>query len=429
VNCDNGSESENDVVLVADVVGFSPIRKHQKANTMTSRVSIILHDPYPSGMARTKQIHLVARSLMMLGSQVRIFIPKPIEKERDLRNAAVEGFSEEIPYKYSWYTTCRSNHFIGRRFHDFVAPWWCAFLVLKQKPNIIVATGDDMYTICLHKLVSLMTGAMFVRWQTEVPCARSDRMTKWKIGLWRCVYRLFDGFVLISRNLEHLFREELGVRAPIIIVPVMFDPGKVGRGEGRSSREAGAQRTIVYVGTLTQRKDGIITILGAFGRIHQSFPDVRLVMTGDPNSSPDKGKILETIARYHLENKVEFLGYVPDEVLEQTMAEAYAFVLAKPPNRQNAYNMPFKVAEYLANGRPVVMTNVGTATDWLQDGVNAFLSEPTEEGLANRLEFVLNNPEDAVRVGTAGREYALSTFEYTKAGKVIWDFFNRLLSR
>jgi glycosyltransferase involved in cell wall biosynthesis len=84
-------------------------------------------------------------------------------------------------------------------------------------------------------------------------------------------------------------------------------------------------------------------------------------------------------------------------------------VLVSP--RLTGENTPFKIYTYLASGKPLVATRIPTHTQLLDDG-NAFLAEPSPQGLAAGIRSALEEPEQAR--ARAERGYALVERDYSK---------------
>jgi glycosyltransferase involved in cell wall biosynthesis len=87
-----------------------------------------------------------------------------------------------------------------------------------------------------------------------------------------------------------------------------------------------------------------------------------------------------------------------------------ADVLVSP--RRTGANTPFKVYTYLASGKPLVATRIGTHTQLLDDTL-AVLTEPTAEGLAAGVRQVLAEPEAAA--ARADRARRLIERDYSPA--------------
>jgi glycosyltransferase involved in cell wall biosynthesis len=73
--------------------------------------------------------------------------------------------------------------------------------------------------------------------------------------------------------------------------------------------------------------------------------------------------------------------------------------------RAHGGNLPLKVFDYLAAGRPIVATDIPTHRSVLTDEL-AVLVPPTARGLADGILSLLRDPDRAARMGKAGRQYA-----------------------
>jgi glycosyltransferase involved in cell wall biosynthesis len=82
---------------------------------------------------------------------------------------------------------------------------------------------------------------------------------------------------------------------------------------------------------------------------------------------------------------------------------AMADVLVSP--RSYGGNLPLKVFDYLAAGRPIVATDLPTHRTVLSEE-RAVLVQPTTEAIAQGILAVLRDPERAVRLADAARRYA-----------------------
>ena len=64
---------------------------------------------------------------------------------------------------------------------------------------------------------------------------------------------------------------------------------------------------------------------------------------------------------------------MPREELFERLRTARVLALPRPAGSFSQAGLPTKVAEYLASGRPVVVTAVGDLPLYLRDGVDAYL--------------------------------------------------------
>jgi glycosyltransferase involved in cell wall biosynthesis len=136
------------------------------------------------------------------------------------------------------------------------------------------------------------------------------------------------------------------------------------------------------------------------------------------------GKDIETGGAYERElraqaerlgvaDRVVFAGYRDDV----PALIAGAAVLCLP---SHAEGLPLVVLEAMAQGRPVVATAVDGTPELVVDGETGILVRPGDvEGLARALERVLADPDEAARLGAAGRERALEQFSAEEAARKV----------
>jgi glycosyltransferase involved in cell wall biosynthesis len=100
-------------------------------------------------------------------------------------------------------------------------------------------------------------------------------------------------------------------------------------------------------------------------------------------------------------------------------------VLSRPDNVQAKFGFPTKVGEYLLSGRPIVVTDVGNITDFLKDGINAYLTQPGDyEAFAKKMVEVSSDTTRANEIGRRGRETALLSFNSEIESLKLMKFMN-----
>ena len=113
-------------------------------------------------------------------------------------------------------------------------------------------------------------------------------------------------------------------------------------------------------------------------------------------------------------DSVVFTDSVSPTTIPQYFVDAEMLVLARPNNIQAKYGFPTKLGEYLLSGRPVVLTDVGNITDYLKDGVSAFIAKPGDINcISDKMMEVSANPEKNDSVAIAGKEVAMKAVSYT----------------
>lgn len=379
---------------------------------------IILNQPYPFGMACTKRIHLYAKALIEQGQKIKIIIPRPKLKSGDDQNIQQAGEHNGVSYSYVCHPV-RSQRFLNRRILDIISPLKACYACLKLKPDSLLLVSTKNYHYVLFWLTSVILNCRFYKETNEIAYSNRDQIHLFHKLFLKIRYSIFDGFVVISEEIRDFLRIDLGLKKAILVVPVIYDYNKPL--PLTSYNDSGY---LLYTGSLLERKDGIITLLKSLAIAKKSFQGIRLLITGYASQSPDYINVLKIINELNIKDNVRFTGYVDEDTLIQMMLQAKLLMLAKPANRQNYYNFPSKIAEYLYSGTPVLMTNVGPSKKYLKDMTNVFLADNADE-FSEKIKFVLMNPEKAGEIAVNGKNTGRNEFHYQNYSKELSRFFSK----
>ena len=67
----------------------------------------------------------------------------------------------------------------------------------------------------------------------------------------------------------------------------------------------------------------------------------------------------------------------------------------------------------MAAGKPIIITRVGEAMNWLTDGLNAYIVEPNHvEDLARSIVRAYSNKDERKTIGENAREQCKQAFHY-----------------
>jgi glycosyltransferase involved in cell wall biosynthesis len=164
----------------------------------------------------------------------------------------------------------------------------------------------------------------------------------------------------------------------------------------------------------------------AFAMITSKHPDLNLVVGGF--CSKNERKQLENlILEYKISLKVVLLKYLTRQEIIRYIIHSDILVMVRGNDMESQASFPCKLTEYLATSKPVVTVNVGEISDYLTDGVNSFLVEPGDcNGLAEKLDYVLNNYELALEIAQRGKQLTSTIFNYNFQAKRIIQFIETL---
>lgn len=235
--------------------------------------------------------------------------------------------------------------------------------------------------------------------------------------------RHFSGVSVISKGLKEYYTKK-GIKN-LEVINMFVDASRFD-----NLTVAPTEKYIAYCGTVSVRKDGVDTLIKAFYIFKQTHPDYMLYLMGQFDVLGSEDILKELITRLNLNESVIFKGCISADVLPTILSGARMLALARPNTVQAQYGFPTKLGEYLATGKPVVVTKVGEIPLYLRDGENAFLAEPDNaESFAEKLLEVESDYDHALKIGEKGGELVYSEFSSDVQSKKLLKFMNETIDK
>ena len=161
---------------------------------------------------------------------------------------------------------------------------------------------------------------------------------------------------------------------------------------------------VLYSGTF-EPYQGIPDLIAAIPTVLASCPAAVFVLVGASGAAGEA--VRRQTADLEKQGAVRFVERQPRDRIPSYLA--IADVLVSP--RLEGGNLPLKIFDYLATGRPIVATDVLSHRAVLTDE-RAVLVKPTADALARGITDVLTDAERARRLGAAARAYADHEFAW-----------------
>jgi glycosyltransferase involved in cell wall biosynthesis len=293
----------------------------------------------------------------------------------------------------------------------------------KGKIDCIIMQSFSSMPVMFLYFTTRRLNIKIIRDQAEYPFIHKPHYGSFRLFLYtNYFYRLFDGLAVVNNALMNYFKARMP-KALMIKFPMIVDPSRF---EGKDTKSSN-DNYIAYCGSFRNNKDGIPLLIQAFKLVTGKFPGIKLYLIGDINDVKEVSEFKQQIRELKLENDVVFTGRIGRDDMPAYLGNAKILALARPNNKQAEGGFPTKLGEYLATGKPVVVTKVGEITDYLEDGVNAFLAEPDNaKSFAEKLNFALSNSERANQVGANGKKLVYTTFNYKVQAKSLAEFINNI---
>lgn len=167
---------------------------------------------------------------------------------------------------------------------------------------------------------------------------------------------------------------------------------------------------LLFLGRIDRYK-GVDLLLKSLSNIQSSF---NCNIIGD---GPYLSYCKKLAIKLKLVDSVHFLGWLPREKTRPYLQSARVVVVP------SIYPEAFARVglEAMSYGKPVVAFDSGGISDWLLDGTTGYLVPPKDTvDLANKIDYLLSNPEHARELGKAGRLLLKTRFDKNR-------HFDRLL--
>jgi glycosyltransferase involved in cell wall biosynthesis len=176
-------------------------------------------------------------------------------------------------------------------------------------------------------------------------------------------------------------------------------------------------------GEVFSSKDGLLTLISAFADLASNQTALKLIIIGENNQLYHN-----LAAELGVSEMVVFLGRRSRKEIIAYQKNAKLLVLPRPWSKQAEGGFSSKLGEYLLTGKPVLMTDVGDAGRYLTHGINAFFAIPGDrDDLSGKMKWLLGNYDEALKVGAAGREVALTRFNHKIEGEKLVKFLEDYL--
>lgn len=166
---------------------------------------------------------------------------------------------------------------------------------------------------------------------------------------------------------------------------------------------------LVFLGHLLE-KQGVQMVLEAIPLIVSNIPDFIFVVIGGGEYEKPLKKIVEKL---HIEKYVTFKGWIKEKKEVNTILKESAIAIAPyKPEKEKLYNFtyyadPTKIKDYLANGLPVILTNVSYNADVLKEKKCGIVVEYAPKAIADAVLEILTDEQMLMQYRVNALEYVV----------------------
>jgi glycosyltransferase involved in cell wall biosynthesis len=353
----------------------------------------------------------LAKGLLEEGCQVRILVYGQKEDGlfddegiciKQIKNIKIKGLS--------WFFTRKKiekiiNQLYALKEIDLVeAPDWTgitSFIQPKKCPIVIRLNGSDTYF-----------------------CSLDQRKVKWvnKFHEKRALQKA-DALLSVSQFTADKTNVVFGLQKQFTIIPNSID---ITSFKANAATEE-LPNTVLYFGSLI-RKKGLLELPFIFNELIELNLSAKLILVGKDvpdiiSGSSSTWKIMQSLFSEKALTNVSYLGSVPYQDIQKYISESSVCVF---PSFAEA--LPVSWIEAMAMQKAVVASNIGWATDVIDDEVNGFLVNPKNHAAyASKINILLSNTTLRQQFGISAREKVVQKFSISVVAQQSLAFYKSLI--
>ena len=181
--------------------------------------------------------------------------------------------------------------------------------------------------------------------------------------------------------------------------------------------------TFCFVGRIVRDK-GINELVSAFVRLHEKYPQVRLLLVGpfekklDPVLPETEKAIQEHLA-------IRFMGFQPDGIRHVRSFLVASDALVLPSYREGFPNVVLQAG---AMGLPSIVTDINGSNEIIIPNENGvIIPSKDEEALYRAMENFLLHPEEVQRMAEKARPLIASRYDRKIMWKALMETYQELI--
>ena len=222
-----------------------------------------------------------------------------------------------------------------------------------------------------------------------------------------------DAITVASRFLHRRFG---GTLIPHVRDTEAWDPARYDREAARARIGVGPERVVMFLGTPRGHKgvDDLVDAVGVVGG------DVRLVLVG-ADAAGESGR------RWAARPWVRLVGEIPFDDVPRYLVAADAVAIPQRATSDTVGQVPAKIFDAMALGRPIVSTAVSMIPEIL-DGCGVLVAPGNVVALATALRRLLDDPASAAELGRRARERCREHYSFTAARAALFPIVERAVA-
>lgn len=248
----------------------------------------------------------------------------------------------------------------------------------------------------------------------------SNRRFDWSLAFAK---QFMDGITMITPKMRDDLSKRFGI--PCERIGVWESGVNVDMFQAACSRrnELGwADKFVVlYHGTLSPNR-GLQAVVAAFAELRTEYPDILLCLLG---AGAAKTELEALVKQLGLEQVVVIHPPVPYAEIADHIASADVGIIPLPDIEWWNTSSPLKLMEYLAVGKPVIVSRIAAHTAVLRESECAFyLRDVSPVSIMEGILHFYHRRDDFLRWGNTGRDLVRERFSWKRQAERLLDYIS-----
>ncbi len=371
---------------------------------------------FPFGSAANYTCIFRYKSLVESGAKVLLINNRPVHNKDFPFKIDKEGFIEGQKYIYTSLSPYRSDKFIVRRISNFFGKLNEVLLIIKLKVIndidilIFYPTGsffDLMKYRFISKIINIPLIVHYVEYRTAFQSRKNRLFLRINDYLFdKFICTLSDAVLPISEYLiSHL--KKSNCKKNYLKIPPIVDFNNFKKTKHIEDNY------FIYCGSAVYFS-AISLVINSFSIINNGEYFLYLVVNGN---SEQMKKVNSLIKNSEKKENIKIYSKLIYTDLVQLYMNANAMLIPLSDSIKDKARFPYKISEYTATGNPIITTNYGEIKNYFEDMITALVTDKYQiKEFANKMQFVIDNPEKAKKIGKHGKNIGFKYFHYANYG-------------
>lgn len=389
------------------------------------KICILCPYSFPEGMAPSTRIIAYGKGLVQNSVETEVVCFFPKRKEDQNPN---EGEINGVKWSYIQ----QKKYGVSRAYNMLVERpkvIWKTLKYIKQsnkvkRINFVLLSFDSPVLLLIMTILLRLAGFKVGFIGDEYPQAireLKNRISRKDTLLFKISHKFMSFRILMTQKLIDYYNSNICER-PSYLFGSILDEGRFGNVTLRSNVDS----YLCYMGNMQLTKDNVDNIIEAFSLICDKYPELHLYLYGTP-SNEDKKIIKELIEKKQLTSRILLKGRADYNDVPSILANARILVTSQPNTMRAEGGFPTKMGEYMMSHVPMIVTDVGEISNYVQDGVTTYMVPPCDpKSYAKKIEYVLNHKRESELVAECAYNYAIKHFSSTEVAKGLVNFMSTI---